>query len=102
MKCKELVRNTVLLIFTIITNHSFAQDPIIKKMQATVFKEIKRPQFDSNKIWITGGRFDLESRPGKSKQLGCGGDNFSFSINSYLGLFDFYKKENTVGTIHLI
>lgn len=92
MKCKELVRNMVLLIFIIITNHCFAQDPIIKKMQSTVFKEIKRPQFDSNKIWMTGGRFDLNLAQGSQSNWSAGGDNFSFSVNSYLGFYAFYKK----------
>ncbi|MGN6196128.1 MAG: DUF3078 domain-containing protein, partial [Ginsengibacter sp.] len=61
-------------------------------MQTTVFKEIKIPKFDSTQTWLKGGRFDLNIAQGSQSNWAAGGDNFSFSINSYLGFYAFYKK----------
>ncbi|HXR84538.1 MAG TPA: DUF3078 domain-containing protein [Hanamia sp.] len=92
MVSKVIVHNLLLIFFVTLTNTGFAQDPSVKNMQSTVFKEIKKPKPDSNKTWLTGGRFDLNIAQGSQNNWAAGGDNFSFSINSYLGLYGFYKK----------
>jgi hypothetical protein len=56
---KIIVSNFLLFIFITCAVNSFAQDPSIKNMQTTVFKEIKIPKFDSTQTWLKGGRFDL-------------------------------------------
>ena len=46
----------------------------------------------TSKIWKTGGNFNLNLGQGSQSNWAAGGDDFSFSINSYLGLHAFYKK----------
>ena len=62
-------------------------------MQGNATKEIKKDKIDSNKIWQTGGIFNLNVGQGSQSNWSAGGDNFSFTLNSYLGVFAFYKKE---------
>ncbi len=70
-----------------------AQDQTVKGMQADANKEVKKQKIDSGKIWKTGGQFDLNLAQGSQSNWSAGGDNFSFSINSYLGFYAFYKKD---------
>lgn len=71
---------------------SFAQDPTVKDLQANATKEIKKEKIDSNKIWKTSGLFNLNFGQGSQSNWSAGGDDFSLSINSYLGFYAFYKK----------
>lgn len=71
---------------------SFAQDPTVKDLQAGANKEIKKEKIDSGKIWKTGGLFTLNIGQGSQSNWAAGGDDFSFSLASYLGFYAFYKK----------
>lgn len=84
----------VLLIvsFSTISSSSFGQDQVVKDLQSNSSKEIKKGIIDSSKVWNTGGQFDLNLAQGSQSNWAAGGDDFSFSINSYLGLYGFYKK----------
>ncbi len=79
--------------FIFIFNSSFAQDATIKDLKSTATKEIKNTAIDSGKIWKTGGTFNLVIGQGSQSNWAAGGDDFSFSIASYLGLYAFYKKD---------
>ena len=72
---------------------SFAQDPTVKDLQATATKEVKKEKIDSNKTWKTGGLFNLNFGQGSQSNWSAGGDDFSLSVNSYLGVYAFYKKD---------
>jgi hypothetical protein len=85
---------TILLItFSAIGNNSFAQDQTVKDLQASSNKEIKRDKIDSAKIWNTGGMFNLNFGQGSQSNWAAGGDDFSLSVATYLGLHAFYKRD---------
>ena len=81
-----------LVFFIIILNKGFTQDPTVKDMKANASKEIKKDKIDSGKIWTTGGIFNLNIGQGSQSNWAAGGDEFSFSLASYLGFYAFYKK----------
>jgi hypothetical protein len=83
---------SLIFSFLIISKSSFAQDQTVKDLQSTSSKEIKKGIIDSSKVWNTGGQFDINLSQGSQSNWAAGGDDFSFSINSYLGLYGFYKK----------
>ncbi len=74
------------------SNISFAQDPTVKDLQANTNKEIKKEKIDSGKIWNAGGVFSLNIGQGSQSNWAAGGDDFSFTLASHLGLYAFYKK----------
>lgn len=82
----------LLTLFVQIPNDSSAQDQTVKDLQSNAAKEVKKGIIDSSKIWNTGGQFDINLSQGSQSNWAAGGDDFSFSINSYLGLYGFYKK----------
>lgn len=97
MKAKNysLFLNLILFMFpcTLICHKTFAQDPSVKDLQANANKEIKKEKTDSSKIWTTGGLFNLNIGQGSQSNWAAGGDDFSFSLASYLGFYSFYKKD---------
>jgi hypothetical protein len=76
-----------------ICSSSIAQDPTVKDLQGNATKEIKKEKIDSGKIWKTGGLFSLNVGQGSQSNWAAGGDDFSFSLASYLGFYAFYKKD---------
>ncbi len=77
----------------VITMNSYGQDQSVKDMSANATKEIKKEKIDSGKTWKTGGLFNLNFGQGSQSNWAAGGDDFSLSIASYLGLQAFYKKD---------
>ena len=47
---------------------------------------------DFQKVWKKGGNFSLNINQGSLSNWSAGGDEFSFSLNTYLNLYAFYKK----------
>lgn len=85
-------RTFFLFIFLIMTGpDGFAQDQLVKEMKKQIARKIKIKD-TTNKTWKTGGIFNLNLGQGSQSNWSAGGDDFSFSINSYLGLHAFYKK----------
>jgi len=83
---------TTLATFIFIT--AFAQDPSVKSLQTESDKTIKKPETDFlPKIWRCGGLFSLNISQGSLSNWSAGGDNFSLSLNSFLNVFAFYKKD---------
>ena len=76
-----------------ISECSFAQEKSLKKMEAEAIEKAKKSKIDSGKVWKAGGEFHLNVAQGNQSNWSAGGDDFSFSINSYLGFYAFYKKE---------
>jgi hypothetical protein len=70
-----------------------AQDKTVIQLREKAAKNIKVPKLDSGKLWKRGGIFNLNIGQGSQKNWSAGGDDFSFSINSYLGLQAFFKKD---------
>lgn len=77
----------------LIASSSFAQDPNIKALKTEAEKEIKKDDKDTtNKVWKKGGAFILNVNQGSLSNWSAGGDKFSFSLNAYLNLYAYYKK----------
>lgn len=71
----------------------YAQDPSIKDLKNEAGKSItKDPKDTANKTWKLGGLFNLNVNQGSLSNWSAGGDKFSFSVNAYLNVFAFYKK----------
>ena len=81
------------LFFFLFTLNSAAQDQTVVELRNKSLKKIKRPEFDSGQLWKRGGVFNLNIGQGSQKNWSAGGDDFSFTINTYLGLHAFYKKD---------
>jgi hypothetical protein len=80
------------MVLLAVATNCQAQDQTVRELQSQSTREIKKSKFDSSKIWNTGGQFDLNLAQGSQSNWAAGGDDFSFSINSYFGLYAFYKK----------
>ncbi len=85
------------IIFTIIcwifiTNVQ-AQDQTLKNLQAEANKSIKKEPDTAIRLWRNGGLFSLNLSQGSLKNWSAGGDDFSLSVNSFLNVFAFYKKD---------
>lgn len=83
-----------LIIFLIsILNTSFSQDATVvdlkKESEITIKKD---PEDTLQLVWKKGGNFNLNINQGSLSNWSAGGDKFSFSLNSYLNLYSFYKK----------
>jgi len=71
-----------------------AQDPGIKDLKKEASKNIGRnPGDTTNKTWKLGGLFNVNINQGSLSNWSAGGDKFSFSLNSYLNVYAFYKKK---------
>ncbi|MCO5286124.1 MAG: DUF3078 domain-containing protein [Chitinophagaceae bacterium] len=90
MSLKQYLLTTGFLLFTLA---SFGQDQTVTglKKAANAGKEL--PKNDTAKNWTTGGIFNINIGQGSQKNWAAGGDDFSFSLNSYFGLWARYKKD---------
>jgi hypothetical protein len=96
MKKKYIPRFIFLIIIlnTIaISMNSFGQDKTVKDLSSGATKEIKKEKIDSGKTWKTGGVLNVNLGQGSQSNWAAGGDDFSFSLASYFGLYAFYKKD---------
>jgi Protein of unknown function (DUF3078) len=84
----------VILFLAVYTfpNSVDGQDATMKSLQSDASKTIKEQKIDSGKIWKIGGLFNLNLGQGSQSNWAAGGDDFSISVASYLGLYAFYKK----------
>ncbi len=70
-----------------------AQDGTVKDLKASSEKTItKDPKDTVQKTWKTGGIFNLNINQGSLSNWAAGGEKFSFSLNAYLNLYGYYKK----------
>ena len=70
-----------------------AQDGTVKDLKKDSEKAISKDANDTiPKKWKMGGLFNLNINEGSLSNWSAGGDKFSFSLNSYLNLYAFYKK----------
>lgn len=87
---------TVLSLFCLsflMTANIYAQDGTVKDLKKESEKAIKKdPNDTTQRTWKTGGIFNLNINQGSLSNWAAGGDKFSFSLNSYLNLYAFYKK----------
>jgi hypothetical protein len=90
---KLLLIFTTSLIFIISAN---AQDATVQDLKNQAGKSIaKDPKDTTVKKWKLGGLFNLNVNQGSLSNWSAGGDKFSFSLNAYLNVFAFYKKNKS-------
>ncbi|HQW84191.1 MAG TPA: DUF3078 domain-containing protein [Ferruginibacter sp.] len=82
------------ILFIFITGLCMAQDPTVKGLKDEAAKTIKKDPADTiHKTWKLGGLFNLNINQGTLSNWSAGGDKFSFSLNAYLNVFAYYKKD---------
>ena len=73
---------------------TFAQDATVaglkKESEVTTIKKDEKDTLQQ--VWKKGGNFSLNINQGSLSNWSAGGDEFSFSLNTYLNLYAFYKK----------
>lgn len=93
MRAKYSTALWVLLILLLASKTGLkAQDETLKELKDKSIVVKKLPQIDSGKVWTLGGSYLLNIGQGSLTNWAAGGDNFSFSLNSYLGCFARYKS----------
>jgi len=86
----------ILVLLTSLISFSHAQDPTVKDLKNEASRSIaKDPKDTIIKSWKLGGLFNLNINQGSLSNWSAGGDKFSFSLNSYLSVFAFYKKNKS-------
>jgi len=89
----HLIRNLSMMAVLFSTSlNIYAQDQSVKDMQAAATKEVKKDNIDSSKAWNTSGIYTLNFGQGSQSNWAAGGDDFSMSLATYLGLHAFYKQ----------
>lgn len=81
------------MILSLLNLPCFARDETIKDLKKAAEKNIaKDPKDTTVKVWKKGGLFNLNVNQGSLSNWSAGGEKFSFSLNSFLNLYAFYKK----------
>jgi hypothetical protein len=89
----KLILSVVLLLATL---SCFSQDQTVKDLKNEASKSVtKDPKDTAQKTWKLGGLFNLNINEGSLSNWAAGGDKFSFSLNAYLNLYAFYKKNKS-------
>lgn len=87
-------RSVFFFIVLLIGNFVQAQDAVVRKLQQESLRQIKKEIPDTGrKSWRTGGAYSLSIGQGSQNNWAAGGDDFSFTVNTNLRLFGFYKKK---------
>ena len=84
------------LLLTIITAlpKGMAQDAVIRRLQTESLRPVKKYIPDSLiKKWKSGGNYTLTIGQGTLSNWAAGGDQFSFTINTILQLYSYYRKD---------
>lgn len=87
-------KNLLLFLAMVHVNIGFSQDAGVVDLKKASEITIKKEPTDTVQLtWKKGGNFNLNINQGSLSNWSAGGDKFSFSLNSYLNLYSFYKKE---------
>ena len=88
------MRETILLLTIFSVFAASAQDETVKELQKAAGKTIKKDPNDTiPRTWKKGGLYGINISQGSLSNWAAGGEDFSLSVNSVLGLFAFYKKD---------
>ncbi len=83
-----------IIVCTLITLITVAQDQSVKALQAESGKTIKKDPADtSKKNWRKGGIYSLNVSQASLTNWAAGGDEFSLAVNSLLSMYAFYQKD---------
>jgi hypothetical protein len=71
-----------------------AQDAVIRRLQTESLRPVKKYVPDSLiKKWKSGGNYTLTIGQGSLSNWAAGGDQFSFTVNTILQLYSYYRKD---------
>lgn len=90
------MKRFLLLIIFITPVLVIAQDRTVRSLQTESNKSVKKDIIagdTTQKVWKSGGIYSINIGQGSLSNWAAGGDEFSFSVNTVLNLFAFYKKE---------
>jgi len=91
------MRNIFLIIFfssIACIQPASAQDAVIRRLQTESLRPVKKYVPDSLiKKWKSGGNYTLTIGQGSLSNWAAGGDQFSFTINTILQLYSYYRKD---------
>lgn len=90
---QNLARGIFISFLLLISISGWSQDQTVTGLKKSALSSKDLPKRDSGKVWTTGGAFNLNIGQGSQKNWAAGGDDFSFSLNSNLGLWSRYKKD---------
>lgn len=90
---QKLIQLAFIISSISIGTECVAQTQTVKDLKKDAGKEIKKEIIDTSKTWNKGGIFNLNLGQASQNNWAAGGDNFSFSLAAYTGLYAFYKKE---------
>ena len=83
----------VITALLFLSTPGYSQDATVKDLKKGAEKTITKNAKDTVvKTWKKGGNLGINLNQGSLTNWSAGGDDFSLSINSSLGLFAFYKK----------
>jgi hypothetical protein len=88
----RMKKNLLVLALIISTGICTAQDKIVQDLKKESGKSITKENDTTGKIWKLGGLFNATIGQTSLSNWAAGGDQFSFTGNSLLNLFAFYKK----------
>lgn len=88
-----MIRSVFLSVIVLTTIIGHTQDAVVRKLQQESLRAVKRDVPDTGrKAWHRGGAYSLSIGQGSQNNWAAGGDDFSFTVNTNLRLFAFYKK----------
>ncbi len=88
------MKNILFALFSLVSITVAGQDQTVKALQSEATKSIKKDAADtSTKTWKKGGLYSFNIGQGSLSNWAAGGDDFSLTINTFLNLFAFYKKD---------
>ena len=90
------MKKSIFLFVSLLTVsfYSQSQDAVIRKLQTESLRTIKKDIPDTvRKSWKSGGTYALSIGQGSLSNWAAGGDEFSFTVNTSLRLYSFYKKD---------
>src|SRR5437868_15551709 len=88
------MKSIILAACLMISSQIMAQDETVKKIKEESTREIKKDEKDTiPKIWRKGGILNINLAQGTLSIWAAGGYEFSFSVNTILSVYAFYKED---------
>ena len=88
------MKSILFALLSLVSITALGQDQTVKALQAEASKSIKKDAADtSTKTWKKGGLYSFNIGQGSLSNWAAGGDDFSLTVNTFLNLFAFYKKD---------
>lgn len=88
------MKKTLLLFCLFYSGLLLAQDTTVRDLQSQASRTIKKDSTDTTDwVWKKGGLYTLTVSQSSLSNWAAGGDDFSLSLNTFLSLFAFYRKD---------